>query len=254
MVAGLNPDLAGPRGGSGGWRPEPTRLARLVRDPVGLGGLAGGIIVLVGAVAPWVSGSDPRDQTLTVNAFSGAGDGMMSLLFVVLLILALTSAAVAGSRTRVVQLLPAALGIVGFLYMVVAVRDLPVTIDALQNLGVDPVVQPGIWIELGGSALAGLAGLAATARIVRRNPVHRDQAAVNGIVDRTLVTRVVVRLVGAAVGLGIGVWLALGTYGTSASPFVPAYGLVGLVVGLGGAALLLGFVEPAGPNRTTRGR
>ncbi|MGH2467143.1 MAG: hypothetical protein ACRDGL_05385 [Candidatus Limnocylindrales bacterium] len=226
-----------------------TASTHPLRRPVGVLGLLGGALVLVGTLAPWVTGQAPDGTVVTVNGFTGAGDGSMALLFAVLLVLALASAAIAGSRTRIAQLLPAVLGIGSGLYMAVAVRGLPQTLEGLRNLGVEPVVQAGFWIEVAGAAVTALAGLAATLLIVRRNPVRREAAADVDALDRTFVARLFTRLGGAIVGTALGVWLAVQTFGSTGSPFVPASALVGLLAGLGAAALLLGLFGPSGPRR-----
>jgi hypothetical protein len=228
--------------------PAPGRQP--LRSPVGLGALVGGIAVLVGTFAPWVSGTNPRDELVTVNGFDGAGDGSMALLFAVLCLIALASRSVAGSRTRIIQLLPGGLGIIGLLYMIVAWRGLPQTLETLRNLGVDPLVQPWFWIELAGSIIVALAGVAATVLIIRRNPVRRDTAADVDAFDRVFFVRLAIRLGGMVAGLAVGVWLAIQTYGSSGSPFVPAYGLVGLGLGLGAAALVLSLFGPSDQRKS----
>lgn len=222
-----------------------------LRRPIGVLGLLSGALVLVGALAPWVSGPAPDGTFVSVNGFTGAGDGSMALLFAILLVVALSSRALADSRTRTVQLLPAALGMVSGLYMAVAVRGLPQTVDGLRNLGVDPVVQTGIWLEAAGSALVALAGVASTTLLIRRNPIRREAAADVDALDRILFVRLGIRLGGMVAGLAVGVWLAIQTYGSTGSPFVPAYGLVGLGAGLGAAALVLSLF---GPSDQRKGR
>lgn len=188
--------------------------------------------MLVGALSPWVSGRDPSGQLHVIYGFSDAGDGAVALGFGVLLIVALASRSVADSRTRVVQLLPAILAAAGLLYMLVAVRSLPITQRELVNLGVVPIVGPGVWIETLGAAVAFVAGVAASARIIAANPTHPREAGAGDLLDLRFILSLLWRVAGALVGLALAVWIALQLYESTASPFVPAFGMIGIVVGL----------------------
>ena len=222
-------------------RPAPHPL----RGPVGLAGLAALVLMLVGSIGPWVSGPGPSGATVSLDGFSGAADGAVALLFALLLVLALGSRSVAGSRTRVVQLLPAGLGLVALAYMVVGLRDLPVMTAALEDLGVQASTGAAVWVETGGALLACGAGLAASVSIVRRNPVRHEAAASASAIDRDLVVRSLSWLIGAVAGAGLGVWVAVGQYGSTGSPFVPAYGIGGLIIGLFLAGTILGLFGPS---------
>jgi hypothetical protein len=188
--------------------------------------------MLVGAVTPWVSGRDPTGQLHVIYGFTDAGDGAVALGFGVLLIVALASRSIADSQTRVVQLLPAVLGAASLLYMLVAVRSLPITQSELVDLGVIPIVGMGIWIETLGAAVAFVAGVAATARMIGTNPTHPGEAGARDLLDLSFVLGLLWRVAGALVGLAIAVWISLQVYESTASPYVPAFGLIGIVVGL----------------------
>jgi hypothetical protein len=192
----------------------------------------GGALLLVGSVSPWVSGRDPSGQLHVIYGFTDAGDGAVALGFGVLLIVVLASRSIADSQTRVVQLLPAILAVASLLYMLVAVRSLPITESELVNLGVVPVVGAGIWIETLGAAVAFVAGVAASARMIATNPTHRDAAGAADLLDARFVLGLLWRMAGALVGLAVAVWIALQLYASTASPFVPAFGMIGIAVGL----------------------
>ena len=153
---------------------EPLRLRRPLLHPSRWPVAVGFVLVAVGVFAPWQEIVYPLGLRQVINGASG-GDalGLQVLLFAAVTTLVCALPAVAGSRTRSVQLLPV-LG--AALTAIVAVRSYvavaPREWDPSQSS--DVTVQWGMWLVLAGSVLIAVGALATTSMIVRDRPLAAE--------------------------------------------------------------------------------
>ena len=134
----------------------------------------GFVLVAVGVFAPWQEIDYPLGLKQVINGASG-GDalGLQILLFAAATTVVCALPAVAGSRTRSVQLLPV-LG--AALTAIIAVRSYVAVAPRLgdPSQSSDVTVQWGMWLVLAGSALIAVGALATTLIIVRDRPLAAE--------------------------------------------------------------------------------
>lgn len=208
--------------------------SRGLLHPFRLATLAGVAIVVVGVFGPWVHGVIPDGTDATLNGFSGAADGAFQLVLCIVLVVLLWSRGAGESRTLVVQLLPALVGLACLAYAIIVLR----TIDELQVIladqGASPVLSWGLGLDAAGSVLVAGGAVATSALMMRTHPRRPRRPADAPVVDRRVLMTVALFigavLVGGALGLLAGL-LILGTTDNAAIVFfVAAGGVVGWVV------------------------
>jgi hypothetical protein len=153
---------------------EPLRLRRPLLHPSRWPVAVGFVLVAIGVFAPWQLIVYPLGLRQVINGASG-GDalGLQVLLFAAATTVVCALPAVAGSRTRSVQLLPV-LG--AALTAIIAIRSYvavaPRVGDPSQSS--DVTVQWGMWLVLAGSGLIAAGALATTLVIVRDRPLAAE--------------------------------------------------------------------------------
>jgi hypothetical protein len=212
--------------------------------------VVGFAMVVLGVFGPWQEMLDPVGFTEMTNGVSG-GDapGLQVLVFAAATALVCALPAVAGSRTRSVQLLPALGGAFAFIvavrsYLAVAPKDIW---DPSQSSQV--VVEWGMWSVLAGSALIALGGLAITLIIVRDRPLAPELGEPKA--DLSFVRPLVGAVIGfvlAVAGVELVVPLLPPAYQQATVPLL----FVGTVLAAVGIYRLLGLPAEAATARRRR--
>jgi hypothetical protein len=227
---------------------EPLRLRRPLLHPSRWPVAVGFALVAVGVFAPWQEMVDPMGIREVINGASG-GDalGLQVLLFAAATTLVCALPAVAGSRTRTVQLLPV-LGAAAT--VIVAIRSYlavaPRAWDPSQTSQV--VVEWGMWFVLAGSALLTVGGLATTMVIVRDRPLAPEPWEPKA--DLSFVRPLVAVLTGFVLALA-GVELVVSLQPRTTQLSVPLL-FVGTVVAAFGLYGLFGFLGEVAASRRRR--
>lgn len=224
---------------------EPLRLRRPLLHPSRWPVAVGFAMVAVGVFAPWQEMLYPMGLKQVINGASGADAlGLQVLLFAAATTLVCALPAVAGSRTRSVQLLPV-LGVVAT--VIVAMRSYlavaPKAWDPSQSSQV--IVQWGMWLVLAGSALIAVGGLATTLIIVRDRPLAPEPWEPKA--DLSFVRPLVAALTGFVLALA-GVELFVSVVPRTTQLAVPLL-FIGTVVATFGVYGLLGLLREVATSR-----
>src|SRR5206468_6686641 len=93
------------------WAPTPSGppWRTLIREPSRAIAILGAVVIVIGSLLPW-GWAFTRDGRVVVNGYDAAGDGAIMSVLSVILVWALLNATMADADTRVVQLVPIALG------------------------------------------------------------------------------------------------------------------------------------------------
>lgn len=159
---------------------EPSPL----RHPARLLAVAGAAIVVVAVLMPWVDYSVGTVHA-SANGLTGDTWGVFSLAIAGGLVAVLASRTAAGSQERLIQLLPAILGLAGLVIDYDARLGAEQLADSYRATGYSASLSAGLEVLLLGSILCALGGLAsslvvwrATAAARRSSPdVAADQMA-----------------------------------------------------------------------------
>ena len=228
---------------------EPLRLRRPLLHPSRWPVVAGFVMVAIGAFAPWQVMVDPLGFREVINGASG-GDalGIQVLLFAAATMLVCALPAVAGSRTRSVQVLPV-LGAAATLilatrsYLTVAPSGIWDPSQTSQT-----VVEWGMWLVLAGSAMIALGGVATTAIIVRDRPLSPEPWEPKA--DLSFVRPLISVLTGFVLALaGVEVYVSLQPQNTHLAVPILFVGTVVITFGVYG---LLGLLREMAASRRRR--
>jgi hypothetical protein len=208
--------------------------SRALFHPFGLATLAGVALVVVGVFAPWVHGVIANGTDATLNGFSGAADGAFQLVLCAALVVLLRSRAASESRTLVVQLLPAVVGLACLAYAVIVLRTIDELEIILADQGASPALSWGLGLDAAGSVLVACGAVATSTLVMRTHPRRPRRAAEAPVVDRRVLMTVAffigTVLVGGALGLLAGLLILGSTDNAAIVFFVVAGGIVGWVV------------------------
>ena len=139
--------------------------------------IAGTALAVVGTFLPWQVVTFPIGAPETRTGAGGADDpGVQILVFVFLTCVLVGSRAVAASRTRTLQLAPAVIGAIGFLFANQDYAQMVPGSVLSPGAASEQGVQPGFWVAFIGALLVTVGGVATTISIVRSRPPHREGA------------------------------------------------------------------------------
>jgi len=144
------------------FRPTPPgdRTPAVVRDPVRLATLLGGLGLVVGSAMDWAQVWLPGYGFQEVSSFERAGDGAIALVLGIIIAAISWSDGVATSRVSVAVVLPLALGLAALACVKLGWDQDQAYIASLANAGGYGSMLPGFWLTLAAAILAVLGGAA----------------------------------------------------------------------------------------------
>jgi hypothetical protein len=197
-----------------------------------VGAVVGAILLGVGLLMPWRSGEDAPHDLLGASALASS-DGVLLLGIAVLAVIAAFARPIADSRTRTVQVVPVALGLVAVATWWVVLQRFHVLVDAAGGVRLSNTVQPGAAVS--GIGVAVLVSSCASMSLMawRSNGVYQDVP--DARVGRQTVIASVVEVIMGALGMGFGAAVAfsvLGPFGFAAMIVAAVLGgSIGLAIG-----------------------
>jgi hypothetical protein len=153
--------------------PDPHPL----RHPARLLTVLGAVATIVGAlVLPWFNyGVDAFHSSLnamrTGNKEGLDGDtwGIYAIVVALFLIAAVSSRAIADSRIRWIQFIPAALGIAALVFYLEVAREVPLLVNLYQHSGFVVTDGPGLDVMLAAAIVSAVGGIASSMVTKRKN-------------------------------------------------------------------------------------
>lgn len=200
--------------------------------PARLLAIVGVSFVAVAAFLPWESYLDTAGFSHDRGGFDGAADGFTAILFGACLLATVTMQGVRSSRIRIVQLLPAILGLA---CLFIALDGLQASRAFLQE-GNSGTLDPGVWLFACSALVAAVGGLLTTLIAVRSNP-PLPQVNPEPLVEREFLVHVLVAVVGFVVGLYAGVRIAQGNAGPPGAESASVTIFAALLGGFAGTGL-----------------
>ncbi len=234
---------------------EPLRRRRPLLHPSRWPILIGGPLVVVGSFLPWQTVTWPLgapEVTSGASSFDAPGLQLILLFALTLALAALPS--VAGSRTRLVQLLPAIAGIAAGVIAIGAYQKLA---NAGGPAGPSSYsVEGGFWLAALGSGLVALGGVATSTVISRDRPLRPEEDADPGAV-LLIVPPLIALVAGLIIGVAVAVAVspALGPGGSIVAPLLMLIATVvaALVVHTALKAIWPWQADGAGREKPSRG-
>jgi hypothetical protein len=143
------------------WAPTPTGppWRALIREPSRAIAVLGAVLIVVASLLPW-GWAFTRDGRVVVNGYDAAGDGAIMSVLSVILVWALLNATMAEADTRVIQLVPIAIGVTCAILWLVALRE-------------SDGPMPAFWVTGVGAALTAIGGAWTTRRMIARSIAAR---------------------------------------------------------------------------------
>lgn len=220
-----------------------------LRRPERLLAAVGVVVAILAAFQPYETSTDVFGVRTVMSGFEGAADGLTEILFAGGLLAFLASRSAVGTRLRVLQLVPAALGLAAFFIALDAWRVAETETHAAAAAGGHGVMEPGIWLMIGGSAIAAIGGVLSTIVIYRSNPPERRPAAQRSP-GLGFVGGVLAAVIGAVAGGLIAAQVAYAVYGADSVPGSLASGylaVIGGALGIGVGLTIWRRMRPARP-------
>ncbi|MBF8289392.1 MAG: hypothetical protein HW391_360 [Chloroflexi bacterium] len=156
------------------WRfPEPAPRRRFsrpnaLRDPLRTALLGGLLVMVVGALLPWMQAWLPYQGFFEISGFEGAGDAGL-VLELGLIATALTwSDRAWNSRLAILVAGPVILGVICLLVLRIAYTDATIYLRSLEKYGGYGSLQPAFVATIVGAAIASVAGAVQLRRARRR--------------------------------------------------------------------------------------
>jgi len=138
--------------------PKRRRLRDTFRDRIRLALLVGLVLMLVGAILPWMRVWLPYQGFFDVSGFERAGDAGLILEFGALALVLTWSDRAWNSRTTILVAGPFLLGVVSVLLLRVAHGDANIYLGSLEPQGGSGSILMPFWVANGGAVLATIAG------------------------------------------------------------------------------------------------
>jgi hypothetical protein len=140
--------------------PEPRKRAGLpavLRDPLRVNLLVGLLLLVIGALVPWIRAWTPGRGFFDVSGFEGAGDAGLVLELGAIAFVLTWSDRAWDSRTTILVAGPAILGAACVLVLRIAYGEAETLLRSLEPTGGYGSVQPGFWVTVGGAVVATVA-------------------------------------------------------------------------------------------------
>jgi hypothetical protein len=182
------------------FRPTPPdrRPPGVLRDPVRLVLLAGGLVLFVASALPWTEIWLPGHGFQEISSFERSGDGAITLVLGMILAGVAWGDRVAETRIPALVLLPLVLGVASLALVKFGYDQAQGYIASLHGGGGYGYMLPGFYLSLAAAAVSAVAG---AIHVVR---VRRDVSFRVNVTSGTLLT-IGSGLAGAVIGIGAAV-------------------------------------------------
>lgn len=213
------------------FRPTPpdTRLPAVLRDPVRLLTMAGGLGLIVGSALDWAQVWLPGYGFQDVSSFERAGDGAITLVLGIIITAISLSDGMATARVPAVVILPGVLGLAALACVKLGWDQDQSYIASLAGAGGYGSMLPGFWLTLVAAALAFAGGAAHVYRT-------REHVSFSVRVTSGTLTTIASGVVGAVVGIGAAVVIGE-DFSTNPTVTGSAVTFLSILLGLVGAWL-----------------
>jgi hypothetical protein len=204
----------------------------LLLEPARFAVFAGATLTFLGTLAPWATGTGKGSEPVSFSPITDP-DGVLFVLLSIAMPVLVASRTAAESRTRTLQALPVALGLVALLNWLAALRaGTPATVDG-GGVAWLHQPEPGPFIAGVGVSLLAIAGTWIGVREWQHNGTQPDPLDI--VLTRRSVLNGLVQTGCAVAGFVVGLYASLAALGPRAILVMTLGGL-----GLAGAGMMLG--------------